>query len=140
MRVLLLIVTLSLSAAGYLFWKKADRLDANGFVTLPAADGHDDQHVYIVAPQNCPGDAAQRAEQMAGQLGISGIPAVRTHSVDFSQLRAQARANQLSESMIKQAQRMNDIMQGPLPIVFVRGRAKNNPAPEEVISEYKRTR
>jgi hypothetical protein len=33
--------------------------------------------------------------------------------------------------------RINGIMNGPLPAVFVNGRAKSNPSADEVASEFK---
>ena len=32
------------------------------------------------------------------------------------------------------------VMNGPIPIVYVDGRAKANPTPEEVVAEYRRSR
>ena len=33
--------------------------------------------------------------------------------------------------------RMNRIMNGPLPVVFVNGRAKSNPSLDEVVAEFR---
>ena len=133
MRMILLVVV-CFSGAWYFFSG-----DASRFVTLPPADGHGINSVYIVAPENCPSDAAQRADGLARDLGTAGINPVRTELVDFGQLRAQAQADSMPQSMIDQALRINNIMTGTLPIVFVRGRAKNNPTLKEVVAEYKRT-
>jgi hypothetical protein len=35
--------------------------------------------------------------------------------------------------------RVMSVMNSPLPIVFVRGKAKSNPSLEEVVAEYKTT-
>ncbi len=100
--------------------------DENGFVTLPPAQGHDPSTVYVVAAVNCPHEAAQRANRLADDLSSKGIPVVRTSSVRF--------LGSIDESAAK---RMNAVMTGPLPIVFLNGKAKPGATLEDVEAEYK---
>jgi hypothetical protein len=124
-------------AGGYHYWKThnegatpagadASITSENGFVALPPMEGGNTDAVMVVAAENCPHDDAQRADGLAQALSEQGIPVVRTHNVSF---------NQIGSS--EEAGRITSIMNGRLPVVFVRGRAKSNPALEEVIAEYK---
>jgi hypothetical protein len=99
--------------------------DENGFVDLPQAQGQNPDTVYVVAAVNCPHEAAQRADRLAKGLGDEGIPVIRTDNVGFS-------APGLDASALR---RLNAIMNGPLPIVFVRGRAKSSATLRDVESE-----
>jgi hypothetical protein len=124
-------------AGGYHYWKThnegatpagadASITSENGFVALPPMEGGNTDAVMVVAAENCPHEDAQRADGLAQALSEQGIPVVRTHNVSF---------NQIGSS--EEAGRITSIMNGRLPVVFVRGRAKSNPALEEVIAEYK---
>ncbi|WP_454257261.1 hypothetical protein [Pseudoxanthomonas mexicana] len=99
----------------------------HGFVDIPLPDGQSGHHVVIFAPANCPSDAAQRAEALARRLDDAGIPYTRSQSANFSTLSSQDEAN-----------RVMSVMNGPIPIVFVRKRARANPDAEAVMAEYPR--
>jgi len=98
----------------------------HGFVDIPLPDGQSGHHVVIFAPANCPSDAAQRAEALARRLDDAGIPYTRSQSATFSTLSSQDEAN-----------RVTSVMNGPIPVVFVRKRARANPDPEAVVAEYR---
>ncbi|MGA8706677.1 MAG: hypothetical protein WB646_06765 [Steroidobacteraceae bacterium] len=100
--------------------------DQSGFVSLPPAQGQDPDTVYVVAAVNCPHEAAQRADRLAADLRNKGIPVVRTSNVSF--------AGSVDDSTVK---RMNTVMTGPLPIVFVHGKARPAAALEDVEAEYR---
>lgn len=78
------------------------------------------------APANCPSDAAQRAEALARRLDAAGIPDTRSQRASFSTLSSQEEAN-----------RVMSVMNGRIPVVFVRNRARADPAPEDVVAEYR---
>lgn len=102
---------------------------AGEFAAIPLPDGVSAQGVVIFAPENCPSEAAQRARQLASHLSAQRIPYRETSSADFSTLSSQDEAN-----------RVMSVMNGPVPVVYVNGRAKANPTPEEVVAEYRRGR
>ena len=98
-----------------------------GFVDLPPASTGASTPVVVVAAQNCPEDAAQRADRLADDLSRQGVPVARTHNVSFTIPNGDPGA----------VGRINAVMNGPLPIVFVRGRAKANASLDEVLAEYR---
>lgn len=101
--------------------------DVYGFVDLPPAQGQTPDTVYVVAAVNCPHEAAQRADRLAKELGARGVPVIRTSNVRFEGVG-------LDQAAIS---RLNVIMNGPLPIVFVRGRAKPAATLDDVEAEFK---
>lgn len=101
--------------------------DENGFIDLPPAQGQRPDTVYVVAAVNCPHEAAQRADQLAKDLGEQGIPVIRTNNVSFSGVG-------LDQAAVK---RLNIVMNGPLPIVFFHGRAKSAPTTDDVKAEFR---
>jgi hypothetical protein len=101
--------------------------DENGFIDVPPAQGQNPDTVYVVAAVNCPHEAAQRADRLAKDLNDQGIPVVRVNNVSFS-------GPGLDESAVK---RLNMVMNGPLPIVFVHGRAKPAATLEDVQAEVR---
>lgn len=67
--------------------------------------------MLVVAAENCPHEAAQRADRLTEEPSRSGIAVVRTHNASFS----------LNEPDSDSLERINAVMNGPLPVVFVRG-------------------
>lgn len=138
MNAIKLLIVLGLIGGGYQYWKEHKEapvetaagpvVNGNGFTALPPVDGASTGTVLVVAAENCPSDAAQRADRLADDLSRKGIPVVRTHNANFSLISVDA-DNSVPE-------RITSIMNGPLPIVFVNGRAKSNPTLEEVVAEY----
>ncbi|HTT06850.1 MAG TPA: hypothetical protein VMF64_16340 [Steroidobacteraceae bacterium] len=96
---------------------------------VPVQDQSPDT-VYIVAAVNCPRAAAQRADRLAKDLSDKGIPVIRTDHWSYHWNGVdRAAANDV-------ARRLNAVGNGPLPIVFVRGRAKGAPTLDEVVAEF----
>lgn len=102
---------------------------ASEFASIPLPDGVSAHGVVIFTPRNCPSEAAQRARRLMAQLSVERIPYRETSQADFSSLTSQEEAN-----------RVMAVMNGPIPIVYVNGRAKANPTPEAVVAEYRRGR
>ncbi len=135
-----ILIVVGLAGGGYHYWKghRAESIQtvggpavsSNGFVALPPADGQNPRSVYVIAAENCPHEDAQRADRLAEDLARQGIPVVRSHNISFS----------LDGADSSVAQRITSVMNGPLPIVFVQGRAKSNPSLEEVLAEVQGTR
>ena len=101
--------------------------DENGFVELPLPAEQNSDAVYVVAAQNCPRATAQRANLLAKQLEEHGLPVVRTDQVMFRQ----GPVDRAGMS------RLNAVMNSPLPLVFVHGRAASNPELVKVVAEYR---
>ncbi len=137
MRILQFLIVLGLAGGGYQYWKThsgmtiptlaGPAVSASGFAALPPAEGQDARSVYVIAAEDCPEDDALRADRLAQDLGRSGIPVIRAHNISF----------RLSGPDGSGADRISSVMNGRLPIVFVRGRAKSNPTLAEVVAEYK---
>jgi hypothetical protein len=100
--------------------------DASGFVDVPPPLNQESDTIYVVAAQNCPHEAAQRADHLAKQLQAKGLPVVRTNQVGF-------RPQQVDKATMK---RLNVVMNGPLPLVFSHSRIAMNPDLDQVVSEY----
>ena len=107
-------------------WKTHAKMkaDENGFVSLPLLDGAPPRKVVIIAPLSCPKPAGRAADALERALAQAGVPCVRSNQVSFSS------ATESDGPLLEK------VMNGPLPIVFVRGRAKNAPDAAEVIREY----
>lgn len=97
------------------------------FAEIPLPDGVPARGVVVFTPENCPSEAAQRARRLMGRLSDHNVPYSQTSHAEFSNLTSQ-----------EQADRVTSVMNGPIPIVYVNGRAKANPTPEEVVAEYRR--
>jgi predicted nucleic acid-binding Zn-ribbon protein len=100
--------------------------DENGFVALPMA-GQTPNTVYVVAAENCPHEEAQRADRLAKDLSTAGVSVERSHQAHFN----------ITDS--KATERIEVMMNSPLPIVFIRDRAKSNPTLDDVMAELKTT-
>jgi hypothetical protein len=102
--------------------------DVNGFVEVLPPANQDLGTIYVVAAQNCPHADAQTADQLAKSLGRQGIPVVRVSSVSYP-------SQQIDRATMN---RLMVVMNGPLPLVFVHGRAAMNPEVNQVVEEYYR--
>jgi hypothetical protein len=129
------LVTMALAVAAGVWWWNDRAVDlgqptANGFVSATMPDGAPRNAVIILAPQNCPSDAAQRAAHLARSLTDAGIPNVlsSSYSVDIE--------NPTEEQRLGM-ERAVAIMNGEIPAVFVKGKAKANPTVAQVLAEYR---
>ena len=140
MRLLTVCALIGLGVAGVAAWQLLDSerpsqvvtaaAESGGggaFVPMPMPDGMPSRGIVIFAPANCPSDAAQRADAMARYLSGRGIAFVRSSAAEFSNL-----------SSREEAERVRSVMNGPIPVVYVNGRARANPRPEDVEAEYRR--
>lgn len=93
------------------------------FFEVPAPSDLAATTVIVFAPENCPRDAGQRADHLENELRRH-IPYTRTNSASF-------RSYNDPDLM----QRLNAVMTGPPPIVFVNGKGRANPTIEEVLAE-----
>ena len=135
MNIVRLLIIVGIAGAGYQYWKQhhppvsaTAETSRTGFVTLPPVDGQRSRTVFVIAAQNCPHEEAQRADRLADDLSRQGIPVQRTESAHFG-FSGPPDSDTLD--------RINAIMTGPLPIVFVDGRAKSNPSLEDVVAEFR---
>jgi hypothetical protein len=96
-----------------------------GFVTLPPASGHDSAAVVVVAPAGCPLPDAKRADELAQTLTRAGVRVQQTNAINMSGFDP------------GEADRINSVLSGQIPIVFVGRRAKANPSLQEVLVEAK---
>jgi hypothetical protein len=135
MNMIKVIALLAIAFLGYQYWHKHQAMTEtvalasdNGFVRLPPLGSGSTRAVVILAAENCPEEGARRADDLAQELDNRSIPYVRAQDAHFDL----PGGDQGQE----QVERINSIMNGDLPIVFVNGRAKANPTLEEVISEY----
>ena len=138
MNIIRTLIVIGIAGTAYAYWNhhrdSLTQLDAGaavnerGFATLPPVDGQNSGTVFVVAAQNCPHEDAQRADRLAEDISREGIPVQRVNTVNFSFLSAPDNSTM---------ERIDQVMTGPLPIVFVAGRAKSNPSLEEVVAEFK---
>ncbi len=133
MKTVIVLVVLALAAVGYKYWmgetERAASLAATsprGFVAMPAVQGASVRAVLVVAAEDCPEEESRRADDLADQLDRMGIPVKRVHEVDFVPF----------EPGDFDLKRIDKIMSGVLPIVFVRDKAKSNPSLNEIVAEY----
>jgi hypothetical protein len=129
MKVLKLVLMLAIAGLAFHYWqanKPATGPSPNGFVALPALAGSSPGQVIVFAPENCPSEKAQQADELARQLASRNIPALRSHDVSFTS----------SDPDPAIGIRLDSVMKGELPIVFVNGKGKANPTLEQVIAEY----
>ncbi len=136
-RILILIAVLGSAA----YWYKnhnvsssaAAQKSQHGFISVIMPDGAAANSVVILAPLNCPSDAAQRADALSARLTELGIPNVRSSS--FS-----ANIAEPTDEQTAAMKRSISILNGDIPAVFLRGMGKANPTAAEVADEYRRTR
>lgn len=129
------VLAMSVAAGGYHYYQGRAAHEAtgsaatdNGFVTVPPITGSSPGTVMVVAAQNCPHEDAQRADDLARSLSDKGIPVLRTHELQAS----------VGDTDSEEAHHLMSVMNGPLPAVFINGRAKSNPAFAEVVAEFNR--
>ena len=84
----------------------------------------------VIAAQHCTQDAARRADSIAQDLAKMGLPVIRHHAVQCS-------FSSLADTV---AQQFTSAMEGPMPIVFVRGRAMSDPTLDEIVAEFNASR
>jgi hypothetical protein len=101
-----------------------------GFVDAFELDGINPLVMTVLMPCGCPLEAGQRGRALVDKMRRANIPEVAS-----SDARVSVKANSRAELDAKM-DLMNKVMNGETPIVFYRGRAKNNPSFEDVMLEY----
>lgn len=101
--------------------------DVNGFVPVQPPMGARPDTVVILAPLNCPRAGAQRAHALAKYLTEHGVPNLRAAEY--------AVAGAGRDTVLMKATAA--IATGTLPVVLVNGRGEDNPAPWQVVDEYR---
>lgn len=132
----IIIVICAIAFGGYTYVQKQKHRDegpaaveATGestFVSLPPADGHETGAVVVIAPIGCTREEARRAEQLAADLTRNGVRVQRTNRISFTGFDP------------AEAGRIQSVMNGGVPIVFVNGKGKANPTFNEVMAEVGR--
>ncbi|HMB56774.1 MAG TPA: hypothetical protein VKM35_06155 [Arenimonas sp.] len=126
----LLVIVVLAGGAWYYSDRELKKMDAEeavstqGFAAMTMPDGMSARGVIIFSPKDCPSDAAQRAEALAQSLRSAGIEFSRSDEANFGDL-----------PDADTAARIEAVMNGPVPVVFVNGKAKANPSAAEVIAE-----
>ncbi len=105
-----------------------------GFVDAIEPDGIDPRVITVFMPVNCPLEAGRRGRALVERIKAAGIPVTASSS---SRVSVNARTKAEFDAKMALA---NRVMGGETPIVFYRGRAKNNPSFDEVLLEYQSSR
>ncbi|MGA2017667.1 MAG: hypothetical protein ABSH26_11990 [Opitutaceae bacterium] len=136
MRILKYAVLVVVVVLSYHYWRKHHPSDEdagivapadvskNGFVELAPGNNAPLGVVLIFAPPDCQREEARRADELQELLTNAGIPSKRTETLGFSFQGA------------VDAELFDTVMTGRMPVVFVNGRAKNDPRVAEVVAEY----
>ena len=130
-------VAVVVALLGYAIWQRhAERVEAaelarltddNGFVELAQPSGADPRKVWIVAAANCPKEGARRADALASDLAERDVVFERRSNVSFS--------FEANDPVL--FRRIDAMLGGETPIVFVNARIKANPALDDVLAEYR---
>lgn len=112
-----------------------DRPDSRaGFVNAVQPEGTNPNIVTVLMPVGCPMEAGRRGRALIERLKGANIPVTASANA-----RVMINAKSKAEFDVKLGQ-VNTVMGGETPIVFYRGRAKNNPSFEDVLLEYQTAR
>ncbi len=99
-------------------------LSPAGFFLL-SRDYEKEPRVIVMTPPNCPSQEAARAQELVSSLGSAGIPTETRQEIGgtFNDPDDMARFNKYMGNVA-------------MPLVIVRGWAKGNPLPADVIAQY----
>lgn len=99
-------------------------LSPQGFFLLSREDAGNPR-VTIMSPPNCPSHEAVLARELEASLQAAGVPCEMKHEISFTFTDPDeaARVNQYMTTVAN-------------PLVLVRGWAKGNPLPQDVIAQY----
>jgi len=101
--------------------------DQAGFAEMISPDGTDPDKVLIIGPGSGPSEEAQHCNELAQQLANLNIPFERISAPHLK----------FSSTKSIDGSRLNVIMGGKPPIVFIHGHAKSDATIEEVVAEYR---
>jgi len=101
-----------------------------GFVDALQLNGINPLEMTVLMPCGCPLAAGQRGRALVEKLKAANVPVTASSE---AQCTIQAKSR---EELDAKMALMNRVMNGETPIVFYKGRAKNNPSFEDVLLEY----
>lgn len=116
-----LVVWLGLTA-----WERVTAPSTTEFVTVPTPDEVPPDRVVITGLLNCP-QTGKNTQALITKMTEAQIP--YQHITQFGFANTDDWAG---------LQRLNEIIKRGGPVVFVHGKAKSNPTPDEVIAEFRR--
>jgi hypothetical protein len=102
-----------------------------GFADAVQPDGTDPRIVTVLMPVGCPMEAGRRGRALLDKIRAANIPVEA-----LSNARVTIKARSKAEFDAKM-ERVNKVMGGETPIVFFKGRAKDNPSFEDVLLEFR---
>ena len=105
---------------------------SGGFVDVLPPDGFPPRAVVIMAPENCPSDAAQRAESLYAKLQKAGVRVEKRSSFELS---ASPGSGPEVRGRFDATIRLAN---GAVPVVFIGTSGASNPDFESVLAEYRR--
>lgn len=141
MSIVRVLILLGAAGLGWHVWQErrageqlaAARSPTTGFVSTAMPSAARTNVVLILAPVNCPSEAAQRADALASELTRRGIPNQRGDSFSLSMNDPSAEERAAGERAVA-------VLNGEIPAVFINGMGKANPTADEVAAEFSRTR
>jgi len=105
---------------------------AGGFVDVVRPDGFPANAVVIMAPENCPSDAARRAEALFEKLKGAGVPVEKRSSFELSDAGgSDGDARAKFDATIK-------VANGTVPVVFIANSGAANPDVASVLAQFRR--
>jgi len=102
-----------------------------GFSELPEPYVGPSDRLMVFASPTCPRAENQRALNLVKVLNMEGLPCVSSSKISFQMLR---------EPTPAESARLDAIMTGAVPLVFINGKVSNNPSLAEIEGEYQATR
>lgn len=137
MSVLKIIIAAIALTVGYKEWNRhqsqveaqpAVQVADTGFIPLPLPKIGSPGRVVVFAPDNCSREEGRKSDELVRELERQKIPHVRSNTAQFEA------ADPASFG------KLQGVMSGKAPIVFINGRGKSNPSLPEVLAEYQRAR
>lgn len=131
-----IVIILIIAGVGYYYRHKQKatgpaaipEISKYGFELMPQLENTDPNAVIIFTAEKISAEDSARTKALADELSRAGLQFTRSSKADFTF------TDKPNEAMMM---KLNRIMNGKPPTVFVRGRAKSSPAAKDVIAEFK---
>src|SRR5476649_2043415 len=108
-----------------------DRSDSKaGFIEAIVPEGVSPTVMTVFMPVGCPMEEGRRGRALIEKMKAANIPVTASSNANV-QIRAQTQAEFDAKMAL-----MNKVTTGGTPIVFFKGRAKNNPSFKDVMVEF----
>jgi hypothetical protein len=104
----------------------------SAFIEVWPPDDFPSHSVVIMTPENCPSDAAQRAESLYAQLEQAGVPVEKRSSFELSA------PGDSGEDVHAKFDATMKVANGAVPVVFIGSEGASNPNFNDVLAEYRR--